>query len=367
MEIQPFTDTPVKFLEYDGKPVGDIASLDLTSEQLLVMYRWLVFTRAVDDRGYILVRQGRAGFYAQTAGQEAAQVGSALALQKDDWMYIDHRSQASTLVKGLKASEWFAHVLGRSLDPNKGRMMPHGSGRRDLHIVPPSSTVGNKLTEAVGTAMAQKYKKTTDVTICYFGDGATSEGDFHVALNFAAVYGSPVIFFCQNNQYAISVRLEEQTHTKTIAEKARAYGMDGYYVDGNDILAVYGVTKQCVDQARLGGGPTLIEAYTYRYGPHSSADDDSRYRPKGELEMWRTQRDPITRFRNFLVDKKLWDDDKEQALQAEIKAQVASALAEAEASPAPEPLTVLDHAYERLTPQLEAERKELAAELGAPV
>ena len=367
MEIKPFTDTPIKFLEYDGRPVGDIASLDLTRDQLLVMYRWLVFTRAVDDRGYILVRQGRAGFYAQTAGQEASQVGSALPLSKDDWMYIDHRSQASTLVKGLKASEWFAHVLGRSLDPNQGRMMPHGSGRRDLHIVPPSSTVGNKLTEAVGTAMAQKFKKTNDVTICYFGDGATSEGDFHVALNFAAVYGSPVIFFCQNNQYAISVRLEEQTHTKTIAEKAQAYGMDGYYVDGNDVLAVYAVTKECVDKARLGGGPTLIEAYTYRYGPHSSADDDSRYRPKGELEMWRTQRDPITRFRNFLVGKKLWDDAKEQKLQDEIKAEVAAALAEAEASPAPAPLTVFDHVYERLTPHLEAERKELAAELGVPV
>src|SRR5215469_15780616 len=129
-------------------------------------------------------------------------------------------------------------------------MMPHGSGSNELHIVPPSSTVGNKITEAVGTAMAQRYRKTKDLTITYFGDGATSEGDFHVGLNFAAVYGSPVIFFCQNNQYAISVRLDEQTHTKTIAEKARAYGMDGYLVDGNDILAVYGVTKLAADKAR---------------------------------------------------------------------------------------------------------------------
>jgi TPP-dependent pyruvate/acetoin dehydrogenase alpha subunit len=364
MEIKPFTDKPIKFLEYDGKPAGDIASLDLTNEQLLVMYRWMVFVRAVDDRGYILVRQGRAGFYAQVAGQEASQVGSALVLTKPDWMYGDHRSQGSQLVKGLKASQWFGHVLGRMLDPTQGRMMPHGSGSKELHIVPPSSTVGNKITEAVGTAMAQRYRKTKDLTITYFGDGATSEGDFHVGLNFAAVYGSPVLFFCQNNQYAISVRLEEQTHTKTIAEKARAYGMDGYFVDGNDILAVYAVTKLCADKARAGDGPSLIEAYTYRYGPHSSADDDTRYRPKGELEMWRTQRDPITRFRNFLVGKKLWDDAKEQKLLEEVKAEVAAAFAEAEASAVPEPLSVFDYVYEKRTPHLDAERAELAAELG---
>jgi pyruvate dehydrogenase E1 component alpha subunit len=224
--------------------------------------------------------------------------------------------------------------------------------------------VGNKLPAAVGTAMAQKFKKRKEVTISYLGDGATSEGDFHVALNFAAVYGAPVIFFCQNNQYAISVRLEEQTHTKTIAEKAKAYGMDGYFVDGNDVLAVYAVTKQCVDKARSGGGPSLIEAYTYRYGPHSSADDDTRYRPKGELEMWKNERDPITRFRKFLVGQKLWDDDKEQKLQADCKAEIAIALEEAEKSPAPDPLTVFDQCYATLTPQLEWERKELAAELG---
>src|SRR5579864_4160356 len=351
MEIRPFTDEPIQALAYDGTPVQNIDSLSLSKDDLLKIYRWLVFVRAVDDRGYILVRQGRAGFYAQTAGQEASQIGSALPLQKDDWLYGDHRSQGSMLVKGLRAAEWFAHQLGRMLDPSQGRLMPHGPGRKDLRIVPPSSTVGNQITEAVGTAMAQKIKKTKEMTICYFGDGATSEGDFHVGMNFAAVYGSPIILFCQNNQYAISVRLEEQTHTKTIAEKAKAYGMEGYFVDGNDVLAVYAVTKQCIEKARAGQGPSLIEAYTYRYGPHSSADDDTRYRPKGELEMWRTQRDPIARMKNFLVSQKLWDEAKDQKLQEESKAKVAAAMEEAEKSPAPEPLTVLDYAYEKLTPQ----------------
>jgi len=364
MAIQPFTDKPIKFMEYDGSPGGDLKSLGLSKERYLEMYRWLVFTRAVDDRGYILVRQGRAGFYAQTAGQEASQVGSALPLTADDWMYGDHRSQGSQLVKGLDPAEWFAHILGKQLDPTAGRSMPGHIGRNSLHMVPPSSTVGNQITEAVGTAMAQKIKKTKEVTICYFGDGATSEGDFHVGMNFAAVYAAPCILFCQNNQYAISVRLEEQTHTKTIAEKARAYGMDGYFVDGNDVLAVYAVTKQCVDRAREGHGPALIEAYTYRYGPHSSADDDTRYRPKGELDMWRTQRDPVTRFRNFLLHEKLWNDEPEQKLVAEAKAQVAAAMEKAEHSPAPQPLTVFDHVYAQLTPHLEWERKELAAELG---
>jgi TPP-dependent pyruvate/acetoin dehydrogenase alpha subunit len=364
MQLAPFTDKPIKFLEYDGKPATDLTSLGLSKDEYLSIYRWLVFARAVDDRGYILVRQGRSGFYAQIAGQEASQIGSALPLERNDYMYGDHRSQGSMLVKGLRAAEWFAHQLGRTLDPSQGRLMPHGPGRKDLRIVPPSSTVGNKLPAAVGTAMAQKFKKRKEVTISYLGDGATSEGDFHVALNFAAVYAAPVIFFCQNNQYAISVRLEEQTHTKTIAEKAKAYGMDGYFVDGNDVLAVYAVTKLCADKARAGGGPSLIEAYTYRYGPHSSADDDTRYRPKGELEMWRNERDPITRFRKFLVGQKLWDEDKEQKLQADCKAEIAVALEEAEKSPAPEALTVFDECYAKLTPHLEWERQELKAELG---
>jgi TPP-dependent pyruvate/acetoin dehydrogenase alpha subunit len=364
MDIKPFTSEPIRVLAPDGSTVENADKLGLSKDDFLTMYRWLVFVRGVDDRGYILVRQGRAGFYAQVAGQEAAQVGSALPLLKDDWMYADHRSQGSMLVKGLTAAEWFGHVLGRMADPTQGRLMPHGPGRRDIHIVPPASTVGNKITEAVGTAMAQRIKKRKEVTICYMGDGATSEGDFHVGMNFAAVYQAPALLFVQNNQYAISMRTDQQMHTKTIAEKARAYGMDGYLVDGNDVLAVYAVTKHCADKARSGNGPSLIEAYTYRYGPHSSADDDTRYRPKGELEMWRTQRDPVTRMRKFLESRHLWSEEQEQKLQAEIKAQLAAAMEEAEKSPAPEPLTVLDYAYAELTPHLQMERKELAAELG---
>ena len=364
MDIKPFSAEPIRVLAYDGTPIENVDKIGVGKDDWLKMYRWLVFARAVDDRGYILVRQGRAGFYAQIAGQEASQIGSALPLLKDDWMYPDHRSQGSMLVKGLSATEWFGHVLGRMADPTQGRLMPHGPGRNDLHIVPPSSTVGNKITEAVGTAMAQRIKKRKEITITYMGDGATSEGDFHVGMNFAAVYQAPVIVFVQNNQYAISMRTEAQTHTKTIAEKAKAYGMDGYLVDGNDILAVYLVTKHCADKARSGGGPSLIEAYTYRYGPHSSADDDTRYRPKGELEMWRTQRDPVTRMRKFLEAKRLWSDEQEQKLQAEVKAQVAQAMEEAEKSAAPDPMSVLDYAYEKLTPHLEWERQELAAELG---
>lgn len=364
MDIKPFTAEPIRVLAPDGSTVENADKLGLSKDDFLTMYRWLVFVRGVDDRGYILVRQGRAGFYAQVAGQEASQVGSALPLLKEDWMYPDHRSQGSMLVKGLTAAEWFGHVLGRMADPTQGRLMPHGPGRRDLHIVPPASTVGNKITEAVGTAMAQRIKKRKEVTICYMGDGATSEGDFHVGMNFAAVYQAPALLFVQNNQYAISMRIDQQMHTKTIAEKARAYGMDGYLVDGNDILAVYAVTKHCADKARSGNGPSLIEAYTYRYGPHSSADDDTRYRPKGELEMWRTQRDPVTRMRKFLESRKLWSEEQEQKLQTEIKAQLAAAMEEAEKSPVPEPLSVMDYAYAELTPHLQSERKALAAELG---
>jgi TPP-dependent pyruvate/acetoin dehydrogenase alpha subunit len=232
-------------------------------------------------------------------------------------------------------------------------------GKGSLHIVTPSSTVGNQPPAAVGVALAARIKKEDAVAVAYFGDGATAEGDTLCAFNMAGVMRVPVIFACQNNQYAISINNAGETATKNFACKAEAFGFDGYYVDGNDAIAVAEVTKYCVERARKGGGPALIEYLTYRYGPHSSADDDSRYRPKGELDMWRGERDPLGRMQKYMRAQKLLNEAQEAAMMAEIKSEVERGLQEAEDSPLPAPETVFDHAYETLPWHLEKQKREL--------
>src|SRR5256886_10146817 len=197
--------------------------------------------------------------------------------------------------------------------------MPSHYGSKDVHLVTVSSPVGTQIPQAVAAAWAAKIRKDDIVTLTYFGDGATSEGDFHAAMNFAGVFKPPTIFFCKNNQWAISVPVTRQTASKTLAQKALAYGFDGVRVDGNDLLAVYAVTKAAVDKARSGGGPTMIEAVTYRIGPHSSSDDPTRYRSKEEVDAW-AKRDPIERLRKYLELKGLWSKDYEEKLRAEFEA-----------------------------------------------
>jgi 2-oxoisovalerate dehydrogenase E1 component alpha subunit len=230
-------------------------------------------------------------------------------------------------------------------DPCKARQMPVHYGSRALRIVPTASVVGNHLPEAVGVSYAARLKKESCVAVAYFGEGATSEGDFHAAMNFAGVLKTPTLFVCQNNQYAISVGRQAQTASRSIAIKATAYGFDGYYVDGNDVLAVHAVMQHLVDRARSGGGPALLEALTYRYGPHSSADDDRLYRKEEEVKAWREQRDPIRRMRRFLEERGLWSEDREGALLAHVKAEVDAGAERAEATPDPPPDTLFDDVY----------------------
>jgi len=339
----------------------------LSDEQLKTIFRTMLLQRQLDNRGFQLNRQGKVPFALGSEGHEALQAGAAMAFVRGkDILAPYYRDLGLSIGIGLTPYEIMLSIFARAADHSGGRQFPHHYASKRLGRFTISSIIAAQTSHAVGAAYAIKLRgETGRAVLTTFGDGATSEGDFHVGMNFAAVYTAPVIMFVQNNQYAISMRTDQQTHTKTIAEKAMAYGMDGYLVDGNDILAVYLVTKHCADKARSGKGPSLIEAYTYRYGPHSSADDDTRYRPKGELEMWRTQRDPVTRMRKFLELRGLWSEEQEQKLQAEVKAQLAQAMEEAEKSPLPEPLSVLDYAYAERTPHLEWERQELAAELGA--
>src|SRR5690606_2479042 len=222
-------------------------------------------------------------------------------------------------------------TMGTRADPNRGRQMPYHAGSRARNVFTIASPIASHVPAAVGTALSMKLKDSSQVTVASFGDGATSEGDWHAGINFAGAQGAPIVFACQNNRYAISVHFSHQTGAENIAVKAHAYGIPGYYVDGMDVLAAYYVTRDAIQRARDGFGPALIEYLVYRYGGHSSADDDSRYRPRQEVEAWR-RRDPIDRFRRFLEKRSLWDDEAEAAAIAEFGELLSAAVRESEES-----------------------------------
>ena len=323
----------------------------LAPEVLKTAYRHLVLVRTLDTRMLSLQRQGRIGFYVPSTGEEACQIGSAMALEKRDWVFPAYREPGAALWKGFPLETLIAQAYGNAQDPQRGRQMPSHYGSSSIHYVTTSSPVGTQITQAVGAAWAAKLLKEDAVSLTYFGDGATSEGDFHTGMNFAGVFKAPTIFFCKNNQWAISVPVAKQTASKTLAEKARAYGMDGVRLDGNDLLAVYAATKAAVDKARAGGGPTMIEAVTYRMGPHSSSDDPTRYRPKEEVEAW-AQRDPIDRMRKYLELKGLWSKDRDDALRAELDDLLQNTIKEVERNPPPPIETLFGDVYAELGPQL---------------
>ena len=314
-------------------------------------FRHLCLVRALDTRMLSLQRQGRIGFYVPSIGEEASQVGSAMALEPEDWVFPAYREPGCALWRGVPLKFLVAQSYGNALDVMKGRQMPNHYGYRDIHYVTASSPVGTQIPQAVGAAMAARIRKDPVVVLAYFGDGATSGGDFHAGMNFAGVYRTPTVLFCKNNQWAISVPLSRQTAAKTLAQKAHAYGFDGVRVDGNDVLAVYAATKAAVDKARAGGGPTMVEALTYRMGPHSSSDDPSRYRSKEEEEFWK-RRDPIERMRKYLEVKGLWTKAWGDALQKEIDDRLSETIREVEKGPPPALETMFTDVYEQLTPRL---------------
>ena len=326
----------------------------LPAETLTRGYRNLVLVRLLDARMLSLQRQGRIGFYVPSTGEEACQVGSGLALDKEDWVFPAYREPGCALTRGLDLRLMIAQEYGNSLDANKGRQMPNHFGWRSINYVSASSPVGTQIPHAVGTAWAAKIRGDKVVTLVYFGDGSTSEGDFHVGMNFAGVFKTPTIFFCKNNQYAISVPLARQTAAKTLAQKAAAYGVDASRVDGNDLLAVYAATRAAADKARAGGGPTLIEAVTYRMGPHSSSDDPTRYRSKQEVEEWQ-RKDPVERMRKYLELKRLWSQEKEDTLRRELDTLITDSIREVERAPPPALETLFTDVYADLTPVLKEE------------
>ncbi|MDG2148157.1 MAG: thiamine pyrophosphate-dependent dehydrogenase E1 component subunit alpha [Planctomycetota bacterium] len=334
----------------------------LSEELLLGMYRSMVQTRLLDERMINLQRQGRIGFYVPSTGEEASQVGSALAFEEEDWIYPSYRVPGLFLQRGVPIERMVANCFGNDADLCLGRQMPVHYAFKDQNIVSISSPIGTHIVQATGTAMAQKIKGSSGVTAVMFGDGGTSSNDFHSGMNLAGVTRAPCVFICTNNQWAISVPQEKQTASKSFAIKAKAYGMPGVRVDGNDVLAVYKATKSAVDDARAGKGPTLLELVTYRRGPHSSSDDPTRYRGN-QADEW-MDKDPILRFRKYLENQDLWSEVQENALHEELKAGINASVKVAENAPQPALETLFTDVFEKVPPYLREQYETLVQDEG---
>ena len=328
---------------------------DIPPDLLLQLYHSMVLGRQFDQRLLSLQRQGRIGTFPPITGQEAAQLGAIALLRPSDWMVPSFRETIAEIWRGRSLES----IILADNGFNEG-----GRVDADKNNLPVAIPVASQVLHAVGLAWAIKYRKKDDVVMAFFGDGATSQGDFHEGLNFAGVYQTPVIFVCQNNQWAISVPRAKQTRSKTLAQKALAYGMPGIQVDGNDILAVYLAAREAVERARTGGGPTLIECVTYRLLMHTTADDPKRYRSDEEVAIW-SQRDPLPRFEKYLTDKGLLNAEKITAVLEAVLSQIQTAVdnAEAQISRFTNPLDMFDHVYAELSPHLMAQKEAVAREL----
>lgn len=326
---------------------------DLDNETLTRFYRTMLLARRFDEFQLKLQHQGCLGTFAPSSGQEAAQLGAVAALRKEDWVVPSFRELAAYLWRGAKLEQILLYYDGynEGADP--------GEDSRDL---PTAIPVATQIPHAVGLAYAARYQGRDDVSMVFFGDGATSEGDFHEGLNFAGVFAAPTIFICQNNQWAISVPREHQTHSKTLAQKALAYGIPGIQVDGNDVLAVYQAAREAVERARKGDGPTLIECITYRLAAHTTADDPKRYRSKEEEEAWK-KCDPLRRFRHYLEDKGLLDDAAVEAMEEEIENETKQAwkIAEKRMAELTDPIMIFDHQFAEMPAYLNEQREAFIA------
>ena len=343
----------LSILDSEGSLDGALEP-DLPDAELKRFHHAMVQARRLDERMVRLQRQGRIGTFAPIKGQEASQLGTVACLRPTDWMVPSFRETAAMIWRGWPIEKLLQFFSGR---------LEGGQPAPDQHDLPITIPVATQIPHAVGLAYAAQYRGDDAVVMTYFGDGATSEGDFHEALNFAGVWHVPVVFVCQNNQWAISVPLKKQTHSRTIAEKALAYGFPGVQVDGNDVLAVHAAGREAVERARAGEGPTLIECVTYRLGVHTTADDPTKYRSAEEVAEWE-RKDPLTRFTAYLQKRNLL----EEGLEERVDAEIAEAVARFEALPPPDALTMFDHVYAARPPDLEAQRDELAERLreGAP-
>jgi pyruvate dehydrogenase E1 component alpha subunit len=349
----------IQVLDREGNVHDDATVPDLDDETLVAIYEQMKFARHLDRRAISLHRQGRIGTYPPLAGQEAAQVASTHALAEDDWISYQYREHGAVVTRGI-SEEFLLYWMGHE----------EGNGwLADQRVFPMNISIGSQIPQATGLAWAGKLKGDDAAVVCHFGDGATSEGDFHEGMNFAGAFDVPAIFFCNNNQYAISIGRDAQTASRTIAQKGQAYGMASKRVDGMDPLAVYAVTREAVDRAKAddpehpdpdvgrAARPTLIEAVMYRLGAHTTVDDPDVYRDEAEVEKWRAW-DPLGRYETFLRERGLVDDEEIDAMDQEIEDEVAALIDRAEAYEA-DPEEMFERPYENTPPRVEEQQEQL--------
>ncbi|MCC2249660.1 MAG: pyruvate dehydrogenase (acetyl-transferring) E1 component subunit alpha [Bacillota bacterium] len=338
-----------QILNEDGKIVNKDDMPELSDDELKELMRRMVYTRVLDQRSIALNRQGRLGFYAPTAGQEASQLGSQFALEKDDFLLPGYRDVPQLIWQGLPLYQAFLFSRGHF----HGNQMPEG-----VNAVSPQIIIGAQYVQTAGVALGIKKRGKKAVAVTYTGDGGTSQGDFYEGINFAGAYKAPAIFFVQNNYFAISVPVEKQTNAKTLAQKAVAAGIEGIQVDGMDVLAVYAVTKHARERAINGEGPMLIETLTYRYGPHTMAGDDpTRYRTDDLDNEWE-KKDPLVRFRKFLEGKNLWSEEDESKVIEEAKEEIKKAIKQADEYPKQKVTDFISNMYEELPYNLQEQMEE---------
>ena len=346
-QFDPLKKEQFQVLDKNGKVVNKDLEPDIDNDTLLHMYKTMSLARVADIKALQYQRQGRMLTFAPVQGQEAAQIGPMAALDKKDWLVPAFREAAAMLYKGVTLEQsylyWYGNEYGSRFDDG-------------VNVLPVNVPIGSQINHAAGIAYASKIQKKGEIALSYIGDGGTSHGEFHEGLNFAGVFSVPLIVIIQNNQYAISTPRSKQTKAETLAQKAVAYGIPGIQVDGNDVLAMYAVTKEARERALNGDGPTLIEAFTYRLGPHTTSDDPTIYREDKEVEEWKLK-DPLPRFRKYLSNKKLWNNEKEEALQKELKDVVNKTFKKVEKSGPVKLDDVFDYTYEHLTEELKAQKE----------
>lgn len=338
----------------------------LTAEELKRLYRLMVTMRHIHERATNLQRQGRINSWLGCQGQEASILGTAYATQPEDWIFPTYREHPIPLLRGIPLKSLFDHLFGNASDNVRGRNLPPEYSFREVNFVNNSAPLGNQVPQAVGAAWAAKMRKDPIVVMTYFGDGTSSQGDIHVAMNFAAVYQVPVVFICQNNGWAISTPTAIQTASCTLAEKANAYGFDGVRVDGNDVIETYEVARKAVEKARNGGGPTLIECMTYRVGPHSTSDDPSQYRDPAEVEAWR-DRDPLVVLRRRMITLGCWDEAWAERTLDETRREVSEASDASEQDVLPELTTMFTDVYAEMAWMQREQMEEALAGPRAPI
>jgi 2-oxoisovalerate dehydrogenase E1 component alpha subunit len=322
--------------------------LGLKQEDLLEMYRFMLLARYCDERQWALNRQGKAPFVVPVSGHEGAQIGSIWAFERGKDVFCPYyRDMALCLAAGFTPKDVFTGLFGKRDDPSSGgRQMPAHWGSRKLNIITGSSPIATQILHAAGIAYSKKYKHEDSIVGTWFGEGGTSEGDWHGAMNFAGIHKLPLVFFCENNQYAISVHESKQVAGR-VYKRAEGYGMPGFEGDGNDVLASYRLAKDAVDRARAGEGPSLIELRTYRFYSHTSDDDDRTYRTREEVDEWR-KKDPILRFETYLTEVDVLDEKGLEGVREAAKADVAEGVRQANESEFPDPSTGAHHVFQEV-------------------